>query len=212
MVQERIKSRTTLRNFQDMRGRRAKTAPGGVWRAEYTVLDADGRALGAAVTAELFEAHRWLATARRDGAAGALWIGCRRRPAAPWRRHGPVLTLPALVGGEGRLDPAELAATPLPVTPREARARARALLLRGGLGAPGAASLLQRYEGFFPSLEVGLVQILQARLGRRTWLAWVDLRAMLWDLIAGATLWTLPDSMPARAGERSVAGVHVFAA
>ena len=39
--------------------------------------------------------------------------------------------------------------------------------------------------------------------------AWVDLRAMLWDLIAGATLWTLPDSMPARAGERAGASVHL---
>jgi hypothetical protein len=82
------------------------------------------------------------------------------------------------------------------------------LLRRGGLDAPASASLLQRYEGYFPSIEVAGAQILHARFGSDpTWLRWFDLRAMLWDVIASAALWTLPDR-----GERGwPAGLHIFA-
>jgi len=137
-----------------------------------------------------------------------LWIGWRRGPAQPWRKHGPLLSLPEPALEGGRLDPAPLVATPLAASPRAARARLRMLLRRGGLDAPAAASLLCRYEGYFPNIEVATAQILQARLGGDLrWLRWLDLRAMLWDLIAAAALWTLPDR-----GERGwPAGLHIFA-
>ena len=59
-----------------------------------------------------------------------------------------------------------------------------------------------------PNIEVGAAQILQARLGGDlTWLRWLDLRAMLWDLISSAAVWTLPD----RGVRGWPAGLHVFA-
>lgn len=207
---------------------------GGRWAPEFAVLLGAGLRPGGAFTLDLLEAYRWLHGERElirqrqaapvdEGhggsgpqgntlAAAALegpFIAWRHGPSQPWRRHGPLLSLPELsVGGE-RLDPAALVMTPPPSSPRAARARLRVLLRRGGLDAPASASLLQRYEGYFPSVEVGTAQILHARLGGDlSQLRWLDLRALLWDLIAEAALWALPDR-----GERGwPAGVHLFTA
>ncbi len=196
-------------------------------QAEFAVLVGEELAPTGALTCDLLEAYRWLHCARielarsgpgaPDGTRGGseprgntlerLWIGWRRGPREPWRRQGPLLSLPELTLEGGRLDPVPLVATPLAASPRAARARLLKLLRRGGLDAPASSSLLHHYEGFFPSIEVGVAQILHARLGGDlTWLRWLDLRAMLCDLIAAAALWTLPDR-----GERGwPAGLHLF--
>lgn len=208
MVLHRILSGKTLQKNTRRRQDRGQSRRG---LAEYAVLDADGRPAGAARSRELLVAYRWLAAAREQAptAATELHVG-RRTPRTPWRRCEQVLTRPVLTPDDAPLDPTALARTqPLAVAPREARARVRALLLRGGLGTPEAASLLRHHAGYFPSVEVGTAQILHTRLGAApAWLAWIDLRALLWDLIASATLWTLHDAGDARCPP----GVHIFAA
>ena len=185
--------------------------------AEFAVLVGEELAPTGALTRDLLEAYRWLHGAREEIGAGRagigiapqrLWVGWRRGPGEPWRRQGPLLCLPELALEGGRLDPVPLIATPLVASPRAARARLLRLLRRGGLDASASASLLHRYEGYFPNIEVGAAQILHARLGGDlTRLRWLDLRALLWDLIGTAALWTLPDR-----GDRGwPAGVHVFA-
>jgi len=206
--------------------RKRGAAYAGARRAEFVVLVGEELARLAqlppvgAPTCDPLEAHRWLHEARErvsrvgggDGpqvnALDGLCIGYRRGAAEPWRRQGPLLCLPELALEGGRLDPVPLVATPLAASPRAARARLRMLLRRGGLDAAAAASLLDRYEGYFPSIEVGAAQILHARLGGDlTWLRWLDLRAMLWDLISSAALWTLPD----RGARGWPPGLHIFA-
>lgn len=189
------------------------TGGGYAWarQAEFAVLVGDELKPIGALTRDLLEAYRWLHGAREeiDGhAPKELWIGWRRGAKEQWRRQEPLLSLPELAPEGGRLDPVPLVSTPPVASPRAARARLLRLLRRGGLDAPAAASLLQRYEGYFPSIEVGAAQILHARLGGDlTWLRWLDLRAMLWDLTSAAALWTLPDR-----GERGwPPGVHLFA-
>ncbi len=182
-------------------------------QAEFAVLIGDELRPIGALTRDLLEAYRWLHGAREQmqgTAMKGLWVGWRRGAKTQWRRQEPLLSLPELAEPlrGGRLDPVPLVSTPLVASPRAARARLLRLLRRGGLDAPASASLLQRYEGYFPSIEVGAAQILHARLGGDlTWLRWLDLRAMLWDLISTAALWTLPDR-----GERGwPAGLHLFA-
>lgn len=188
-------------------------------RAEFAVLAGEELTPIGPTTGDPLAAHRWLHEARERHSQGGgdgprvntpdgLCVGWRRGPAESWQRHRPRLSLPELAPGSGRLDPAPLVATPLAASPRAAWARLRTLLRRGGLAAPAAASLLDRYEGYFPNIEVGAAQILQARLGGDlTWLRWLDLRAMLWDLISSAAVWTLPD----RGVRGWPAGLHVFA-
>ncbi|MBA3546407.1 MAG: hypothetical protein H0T76_08000 [Nannocystis sp.] len=184
-------------------------------QAEFAVLIGEQRKPIGALTRDMLEAYRWLHGAREELAGTAmkgLWVGWRRGSKSQWRRQEPLLSLAELAeplrGQGGRLDPVPLVSTPLVASPRAARARLLRLLRRGGLDAPASASLLQRYEGYFPSIEVGVAQILHARLGGDlTWLRWLDLRAMLRDLISAAALWTLPDR-----GERGwPAGLHLFA-
>ncbi len=229
MIQHSIKTRKSLRLVWDKRALQGHCgACGGMYagtmQAEFAVLLGEQRVPTGAPTADPLEAHRWLheargrispATVGSGGGSGpqgntldSLWIGWRCGPREPWRRHGPLLSLPELAADGGRLDPMPLVSTPLAASPRAARARLRTLLRRGGLDAPASASLLQRYEGYFPSIEVAGAQILHARFGSDpAWLRWFDLRAMLWDVIAAAALWTLPDR-----GERGwPAGLHIFA-
>lgn len=191
----------------------------GARRTEFAVLVGDGLAPLrpiSAITNDPLAAHRWLHEARERARGGdgprvntpdGLCVGWRRGAAESWRQHWPRLSLPELAPERGRLDLVPLVATPLAASPRAARARLRTLLRRGGLDAPAAASLLDRYEGYFPNIEVGAAQILHARLGGDlTWLRWLDLRAMLWDVISSAALWTLPD----RGARGWPAGLHVF--
>lgn len=183
-------------------------------QAEFAVLVGEELKPIGALTRDLLEAYRWLHWAREEmegHAPKGLWIGWRRGSKQQWRRQEPLLSLPELAAPPlegGRLDPVPLVSTPMVASPRAARARLLRLLRRGGLDAPASASLLQRYEGYFPSIEVGAAQILHARLGGDlTCLRWLDLRAMLWDLTSTAALWTLPDR-----GERGwPAGLHLFA-
>ncbi len=205
---------TRLRPATARRGDGAAYA--GARRAEFAVLTDDGRQPVGEHTCDPLEAHRWLHEARKRAGGGhgprlnapdGLCLGWRAGSAGSWRRHGPLLLLPELTLEGGRLDLLPLVAAPLPASPRAARARLRTLLRRGGLDAPAAVSLLDRYEGYFPNIEVGAAQILHARLGGDlSWLCWLDLRAMLWDLISSALLWTLPD----RGTRGWPAGLHVF--
>jgi len=202
------------------RGRSAGAAYPGARQAEFAVLAGDGRQPLTPIggpTCDPLEAHRWLHEARTRAGGGQeprlnapddLCLGWRPGSAESWRRHGPLLLLPELKLEGGRLDPVPLVAVPPAASPRAARARLRTLLRRGGLDAPATVSLLDRYEGYFPNIEVGAAQILHARLGGDLiWLCWLDLRAMLWDLISSALLWTLPD----RGTRGWPAGLHVFA-
>ncbi len=197
---------------------------GGLLRAEYVVLCGDGQPAapleGKTSQRALIEAYRWLQTAYSEawaagdyaGAAG-LYIGVRRSAGQPWRRLAPVLQVPELRAGIATNPLPLIVRGPAPVPLRLARLRAAALLapllVRAGLDGATAASLLPGHQGFFPSVEVGVARLVDARFsGRRAWLRCLDLPALLSDLVTRATIWTLPDA----GDDRWPPGIHLFAA
>lgn len=223
MIKERFRFGTSMYRG----GTRARGAGrGGLLPAEYAVLLADGRPAPALPgerprMRDLLEAYRWLQTARTEAIeaedparAAGLYIGVRRRVAQPWQRHGQVLCVPEREPGAPKNPLPLIYRGPAPVPRRLARLRAASLLApllaREGLDGATAASLLPHHEGFFPSLEVGVARLVDARFtGRaRGVMRCLDLPALLDDLITGATIWTLRDA----GDERWPAGIHLFAA
>lgn len=184
-------------------------------RAQYAVFCGDGRPANGARTRDPIEAYRWLGAALAGGYT-ERWLGVRQRGA--WRRAAPVLRVPELrevgqaVAGGGevrRARPREVAGGG-EVSVRRARLRAASLLGCRGLDGVATASLLTGYEGFFPSVDVGVTRMLQARLGGQhsPWLRRLDMPGLLRDLIAGAVIWTVVE----RGDRRWPAGVHLFTA
>ncbi|MBK7830147.1 hypothetical protein [Nannocystis sp.] len=176
-------------------------------RAEYAVFCGDGWPANNARTRDPIVAYRWLRAARAADWPGASqrWLGVRQLGQQRWRRHGPALRVPELTG-----EPVESGSGCGEVSVRRARLRVASLLGCRGLDGAATASLLPGYEGFFPSVDVGVARMLQARLGGQhlPWLRRVDLPALLRDLIAGAAIWTLRE----RGDQRWPAGVHIFTA
>ena len=202
-------------------------------RAEYAVICGDGWPANSARTRDPIVAYRWLRAARAADWPGASqrWLGVRQLGQQRWRRHGPALRVPELTCERVAGDPAQLFGEELAgggpcgpcgpcgsesgsgsgeVSVRRARLRVASLLGCRGLDGAATASLLPGYEGFFPSVDVGVARMLQARLGGQhlPWLRRVDLPALLRDLIAGAAIWTLRE----RGDQRWPAGVHIFTA
>ena len=195
-------------------------------RAEYAVFCGDGWPANSARTRDPIVAYRWLRAARAADWPGASqrWLGVRQLGQQRWRRHGPALRVPELTGEPVAGDPTQVlgglgsGAGSGPgvgsgcgvVSVRRARLRVASLLGCRGLDGAATASLLPGYEGFFPSVDVGVARMLQARLGGQhlPWLRRVDLPALLRDLIASAAIWTLRE----RGDQRWPAGVHIFTA
>jgi len=181
-------------------------------RAEYAVFYGDGWPANEARTRDPIEAYRWLRAARAADWPGASqrWLGVRQLGQTRWRRHGPALRVPELAGEVERTDEVLELGGATEVSVRRARLRAASLLGCRGLDGAATASLLPGYEGFFPSVDVGVARMLHARLGgqRLPWLRNLDLPALMRDLIAGAAIWTLRE----RGDRRWPAGVHLFTA
>lgn len=180
-------------------------------RAEYAIFHGDGWPANGARTRDPLEAYRWLQAARAADWPGASqrWLGVRQLGQSRWRRHGPALRVPELAS---RVDAAQVFehGGTSEVSVRRARLRVASLLGCRGLDGAATSSLLPGYEGFFPSVDVGVARMLHARLGgeHRPWLRRLDLSALMRDLIAGAVIWTLPE----RGDQRWPAGVHLFTA
>ncbi|HEY0132979.1 MAG TPA: hypothetical protein VGB85_02830 [Nannocystis sp.] len=189
--------------------------------AQYAVLDAAGAVVTtaaawdddaprAARTRDVLLVHRWLRAAQAGDPEGGLQLGVLRGCAGPWRVCAPVVRVPVLPERECRRGDALrlLEAAPGPALRDRARLRVTGLLACAGLDRPAARSLLRAYEGFFPGVEVGVAWSLHDRLCARgrSCLHCLDLRSLTWDLLAGASLWTLPET----GGGRWPAGVHLF--
>jgi len=178
-------------------------------RAEYAVFYGDGWPANGARTRDPLEAYRWLRAALAADWPGASerWLGVRQLGQTRWRRHGPALRVPELVGERVVGEVLDLGGGS-EVSVRRARLRVASLLGCRGLDGAATASLLPGYEGFFPSVDVGVARMLHARLGGQhlPWLRRLDLPALMRDLIAGSVIWTVPE----RGDRRWPAGVHLF--
>jgi len=160
-------------------------------------------------TRDVLLAHRWLWAAWDQDPQATLIV--RRGWMGPWRACTPVLKvpeLPARISKQGdalRL----LAAVPGPALRARARLRAAWLLACAGVDGAATRELLRRYEGFFPGVEVGVAWSLHRRMCERgrNCLRYLDLRSLTLDLVAGASVWTLPET----GGGRWPVGVHLFA-
>lgn len=212
MIKHTTWFRKGLKRGAGRRGMKARTRLIG---AEYAVFYADGWPANGARTRDPIEAYRWLRAARAADWPGAAqrWLGVRQLGQTRWRRHGPALRVPELAGEKVlELKDGEVlelgGATEVSV--RRARLRVASLLGCRGLDGAATASLLPGYEGFFPSVDVGVARMLHARLGggHLPWLRRLDLPALMRDLIAGAAIWTLQE----RGDRRWPAGVHLFTA
>jgi hypothetical protein len=216
------------RNIHGLKRRRGARGSAGLRAlagggAQYAVLDVAGAVMRsskqwaidetaptAARTRDVLLVHRWLRAAQAADPQGQPRLGVRRGWASPWRVCAPVVRVPVLPERECRRGDALrlLEAAPGPELRARARLRASALLACAGLDAPAVKTLLRCYEGFFPGVEVGVAWSLHSRLCARgrSCLHCLDLRSLTWDLLAGASLWTLAEV----GGGRWPAGVHLF--
>lgn len=160
-------------------------------------------------TRDVLLAHRWLWAAQDRDPRATLIV--RRGWRGPWRACAPVLKVPELPARTCRQGDALRLLATVPGPALRARAWLRAAWLLACAGVDGAATreLLRRYEGFFPGVEVGVAWSLHRRMCERgrNCLRCLDLRSLTMDLVAGASVWTLPEA----GGGRWPVGVHLFA-